>query len=126
VRYLDYFLLFGGVVSMIYLYGSSWIQRNRLKKRFLNPENKEAILKESFYDESVKQSNLQDIRTVESRLYKEIKERHIQGIGDFSSDIEEQLKYIRELRFEIDVDAYTHQLAAIPVEERSLDNWDSF
>lgn len=121
-----YFLLVGGIVSIGYLYNLNVMQRKQLKERFLNPENREAILKESFYDESVKQSNLRDIRKVESGLYKEIKELHVNGLWTSILDVKEQLKYIRELRFEIDVDAYAHQLAVIPLKERNLDNWDSF
>lgn len=126
MRYLDYFLLFGGLVSMIYLYSLNVMQREKLKEKFLDLENREAILKESFYDESAKQNNLRDILKVEYGLNKRIKELHVDGLWSLISEVEEQLKYIRELRFEIDVDAYAHQLSVISAEERSLDNWDSF
>lgn len=124
--YLDYFLLFGGLVSMIYLYGSSCLQRDQLKKRFLNPENREAILKESFYDESEKQRNLRDIRKVETGLYEAVKKLFMQGVGISNSDLEKELMYVKELKLEIETDMYVHQLAVIPAEERSLDNWDDF
>ena len=126
MHYLDYFLLFGGLVSMIYLYKSNSIQRTQLKEKFLKRENRESILKESFYDESVKQSNLRDIRKVEAGLYQAIKELHMQGVGTFGSHLEEELMYTKELKLEIEMDAYAHQLVVIPVEERSLDNWSSF
>ena len=92
----------------------------------MNPENREAILKESFYDESEKQRNLRDIRKVETGLYEAVKKLFMQGVGISNSDLEKELMYVKELKLEIETDMYVHQLAVIPAEERSLDNWDDF
>ncbi|MGM0220170.1 hypothetical protein IGI43_003319 [Enterococcus sp. AZ126] len=122
--YLDYFLLFGGLVSMIYLFKLSFIERNQLIENILDPKNKESVLKACFYDEFEKKNVIKRLRILEDKIDLSLRSMDISLENRY--ELEQELLKVNELIISIESDDYVRKLVELSPEERRLDNWDCF
>lgn len=124
VRYLDYFLLFGGLVSMIYLFRLSFIERNQLIENIFDPKNKESVLKACFYDEFEKKNVIKRLSILEDKIDLSLRSMDISLENRYK--LEQELLKVNELRSSIESGDYVRKLVELSPEERRLDNWDEF
>ncbi|MGX7203076.1 hypothetical protein BCR22_11660 [Enterococcus plantarum] len=124
MRYLDYFLLFGGLVSMIYLCRLSFIERNQLIENILDPKNKESVLKACFYDEFEKKNVIKRLRILEDKIDLSLRSMDISLENRYK--LEQELLKVNELKSSIESGDYVRKLVELSPEERRLDNWDDF
>ncbi|WP_429951639.1 hypothetical protein [Enterococcus sp. AZ101] len=124
MRYLDYFLLFGGLVSMIYLFRLSFIERNQLIENIFDPKNKESVLKACFYDEFEKKNVIKRFSILEDKIDLSLRSMDISLENRYK--LEQELLKVNELRSSIESGDYVRKLVELSPEERRLDNWDEF
>ncbi|MCA5014554.1 MULTISPECIES: hypothetical protein [unclassified Enterococcus] len=121
---LEQLLIFGAIVAIGYLLMQHFTDSNNEETRLLDPKNREAILKTSFYNRFERRIYSQKLRKLEEKL------ELMQHSKDISSikhcELEQKAMKAKELRQAIETDEYVIKLSAMNKADRRLDNWDDF
>lgn len=107
----------------LYLYG----KMSNLEDidQYLSKENQEYLLKNCYYDHSLKKDTLQEIEIMIRRitaLFMDLHEDRLIIRAELSSKIDS----FKALKHKILVDSYNEKLAELSPDQRALDDWDRF
>jgi len=90
---------------------------------YLTKEYQEYLLKYCFYDSSFKKDTLADIEKMMHLMKLVLLEKRRLPVDD---DLPDRLERLRGFRKQVVAGSYIEKLAAIPAEQRKLDDWDLF